>query len=187
METKNEIRKRALELRRQLLSEDIDKNSINICKQLLSTDWYRDARELLVYAAIQEEVNLSYFINQALDDKKCIYFPKVFGSEMEFYQVSSMDELSKGAFGVPEPPLENIRWKEKDFFSTIILVPGVAFDRNGMRIGYGKGYYDRFLKKHPQLYPIGIAHNVQIFTSWKFEECDIPMKEVIVNDYGRIM
>ncbi len=69
-----------------------------------------------------------------------------------------------------------------DFFiksACRILVPGAAFQQNGFRIGYGKGYYDRYLSRFPMLYPIGIAYEQQIFPAWEPQECDIPVREII--------
>lgn len=198
METKTSIRSKALQLRKQLSERELAENSQSICKYLLDRAWYTSAKEILVYAAIQNEVVLDLFVEIAFKEGKQLYFPKVSGDSMEFYRMYALDELTEGAFHVPEPPETNPRWMPSDRTaseeSTIILVPGVAFNGQGFRIGYGKGYYDRYLSRYPELFPIGIAHELQIFPAWDQDTYDIPMKRIItekgekyIEESGRIM
>ncbi len=179
METKSETRKKILSSRKKLSDEVVAKNSFVICKKLLLADWYPRTNHILVYAAIQKEVDLTYFIKQALADGKQIYLPKVFGDTMEFFQVRALEELKEGAFGVPEPQEFHPRWQENKRENAVVIVPGVAFSIHGDRVGYGKGYYDRFLSLYPTLYSIGIAHKMQLVQNFHTDIHDKRMKQLI--------
>lgn len=109
---------------------------------------YREARLLLVYVSTPIEVDTRRLIERALRDGKQVAVPRcVPGTrEMEFYQIHSLNELSPGTFGVLEPaPVR--RALITDFSRSLCIVPALAFDGQGFRLGYGKGYYDRFLAR----------------------------------------
>lgn len=194
METKNEIRKKALACRKQLSGYEVAEYSRKISETLLAAEWYGNTAEFLVYAAVQKEVDLDFFIRTALAGGKQLFYPKVSGDNMDFFQTDSPEKLTEGAFHVPEPSGTERRWDPSAAKRTVILVPGVAFHIQGARIGYGKGYYDRYLNRYPELDPIGIAYEMQLFPLWEQEPQDIRMnriitekREVITNETGRIM
>ena len=99
---------------------------------------------------------------------------------MEFYRVLKGESLKKGYMGIEEPcPVkENLI----DTDNGIIIVPGVAFDINGNRTGYGKGYYDRYLKKHSHLIKIGAAFSLQVVDSIDADEFDIPLDYIVTEN-----
>ncbi len=179
MQAKNDIRKEARRLRDELPQEIRIVCSGQICRRIRSLFWYHNSKELLVYAAIQSEVDLHDLFVQAWQDQKSLYFPKVQGSEMAFFGVNSLEELKEGSFGVPEPIDCQTLWTENHKSSASILVPGVAFHENGARLGYGKGYYDTFLTEHPALFKVGIAFECQLFQNWQTEFHDISMDLII--------
>ena len=117
------------------------------------TQWvdYQEAELVLAYVSMDREVDTRDIIRHALGRGKMVGVPRCPSGccEMEFYRICSMDGLAKSAFGVLEPdPLccEPIVFDEKtDFSQAVCLVPGLCFDEKGYRLGYGKGYYDRFL------------------------------------------
>jgi 5-formyltetrahydrofolate cyclo-ligase len=104
-----------------------------------------------------------------------IYLPVVFGDTMEFYPFRGEKYLSKGSFGVMVPPAEegtNIDPRRVD----TLIIPGVAFDRQFRRLGYGKGYYDRYLPKlKPNTAKIGLAYDIQVLDAVPFTESDQPV------------
>jgi 5-formyltetrahydrofolate cyclo-ligase len=181
MEDKETVRKRILSLRKQLSEEERAAKSNLICNRLLHADWYAASLEILVYSAILKEVDLSAFIRTAWQDGKILYFPKVFGEKMEFFRADAMEELQKGSFGVLEPKDESRPYRAEK--QNIVLVPGAAFSEQGARIGYGKGYYDRYFgrwkeEKIPYM-AIGIAYDFQVVKEFKTDSNDMDMHWII--------
>jgi 5-formyltetrahydrofolate cyclo-ligase len=181
MEKKENVRKRILSLRKQLSEDERAAKSNIICSKLLHADWYASSRQILVYSAVLKEVDLSAFIRMAWHDGKILYFPKVFGVEMEFFRADAMDELQKGSFGVLEPMDESHPYQAAE--QNIVLVPGAAFSEQGARIGYGKGYYDRYFgrwkRKDIPYTAIGLAFDFQVIKEFKTDSNDIDMHWII--------
>lgn len=183
METKSRVRRELLSRRKALSPEEISEKSARICQKLLAEDWYMKCRKILLYSAVRNEVDLSPFIEQAWRDEKQLYFPKVFGESMDFFPVDNWHKLYKGAFGVREPLGEGEPFCAGE--RTIMLVPGVAFSLTGGRIGYGKGYYDRYLSREENrnfLIPIGIAFELQLVDRFETESNDRNMQMIITEN-----
>ncbi|MCM1105807.1 MAG: 5-formyltetrahydrofolate cyclo-ligase [Blautia sp.] len=169
-----------MKARRDGLSEELRrKKSREIAGCLLEQAWYGTADEILVYAAIRSEAELSAFFVQAYQDGKALYFPRVNGAQMDFYRVEAGEELEPGAFGVREPRGQRPPWRERDAKRTPVLVPGVAFSAAGERIGYGGGYYDKYLGTHRSLFPVGICFELQLSRRLPVEPLDVCMAEVV--------
>ena len=125
--------------------------------------FFREARCLALYSAIHNEVSTDEIVGQALDSGKCLVFPRVSGEDLEFVLIESPSELVSGAFGVKEPKSCNLVPVEK---VDLIVVPGVAFDQRGHRLGYGRGYYDRALAKcQSHCMKVGFAYDFQLLTT----------------------
>ncbi|MCM1282379.1 MAG: 5-formyltetrahydrofolate cyclo-ligase [Roseburia sp.] len=170
----------AVKARRDGLSGELRrKKSREIAECLLAQEWYGTADEILVYAAIRSEAELSAFFTQAYQDGKALYFPRVKGTQMEFYRVEAGEELEPGAFGVREPREQGMPWQDRAAETTPILVPGVAFSKMGERIGYGGGYYDKYLSIHRSLFPVGICFEMQISSRLPVEPLDVCMAELV--------
>ncbi len=121
---------------------------------------FRDARCLALYSAIHNEVSTDEIVEQALDSDKALVFPRVSGEDLEFVVIESPAELVSGAFGVKEPKGCNLVPVEK---IDLVVVPGVAFDQRGHRLGYGRGYYDRALAKcQSRCVKVGFAYDSQL-------------------------
>jgi 5-formyltetrahydrofolate cyclo-ligase len=139
---KDAIRSRLLEQRRQLTAERHRADSLAVQQQLLLAAEFVAARRIALYSPIQKEVATDLLRSVAFASGKELAYPRVRAEQLEFVAVRPNDELVRGAFGVAEPagsrlvPLSDI---------DLLVVPGVAFDRRGHRLGYGKGYYDRAL------------------------------------------
>ena len=182
MDQKQELRKRMKEKRDRISPQERRQKSAKICERLLSAPEYARFQKILVYAAIRSEVELQLFCDQALRDKKQIFFPKVCGKEMEFYRIENPGQLKKGMFSVPEPDVKQYplsSFADAENGEAWILVPGVAFDEKGMRLGYGGGFYDRYLKQKENLHRTGIAFGEQIVKRIPTEIHDHPMDDVI--------
>lgn len=158
------FRERMKRLRDGICAQERDTGSRRIAERLCSLGWYGESRTILVYSAIRSEVDLGAFCRQAWRDNKSLYFPRVEQEAMEFCRVDSPKELSPGSFSVMEPGMSACRLRCADWSTETvpILVPGVAFSLRGDRIGYGKGYYDRYLAAHPQLMPVGVCFEAQL-------------------------
>lgn len=180
MESKVQLRKRIRAERNALSEAERTSYSAQICNRLIEQSWYANANTILVYSAIQSEADLSLFCAQAGKDGKILYFPKVFGDKMEFYHVDDAVQLQKGAFSVMEPNIDEFALSSyRSDIGAPVLVPGVAFSKRGERIGYGKGYYDRYISVHPELFPVGICFSCQLLDEIPAESQDIAMRQVV--------
>ena len=148
METKKEIRKRILSERDKIPAEERKILSRKIKEQMLESSCYRMAEVILAYVSYRSEVDTIELIKQAVADGKRVFAPKVHGDDMEFWQINSMEDLQSGYQGILEPE-ETISFsayqKEHRDVKILMWMPGAVFDMQRHRIGYGKGFYDRYL------------------------------------------
>jgi 5-formyltetrahydrofolate cyclo-ligase len=173
---KEEIRKKILLRRNSLSDSEIIEKSKQIESRLLAVDYYIYSKNVMSFASFNSEVNTHDIIRRILKSKK-LSVPKVDNGEIEPSLVIDFDGLiPSGQFGILEP-LDLIRVKYKTI--DLVLVPGVAFDVRGNRIGYGFGYYDKFLKKVPKAVKIGLAFEFQITEEIPIEEHDVPMDFIV--------
>jgi len=117
-----------------------------ICEKFLSLDIYKNSNTILAYYPLPYEVNILPIIKKALKDKKKVALPITLDKcgNMEFYFIKNLNDLKKGNYGILEPIMES-KNKVNIFDNSICIVPGICFDLDKYRVGYGKGYYDRFL------------------------------------------
>ncbi len=179
METKKEIRAYVRKLREKqdpiLWKRDTDA----IAKVILSHEWFLEAPAIYCYVSFRGEVGTDEIIKGAWTLGKEVYVPRMEGDEMEFYLLNSFEELEEGSFGVPEPALQSgqtvvkERSGHKNTSDCLMLMPGVAFDKNRNRVGFGGGYYDRYLNRHPGIRTVGLAFEFQIVDDIPVEETDI--------------
>lgn len=183
---KKERRKEYLEKRNSLPKEFVDKYSKVICKKLLDyIDKINIDKEnitICMYMAKGNEVNLEYAINKIFTDKKysniSLAFPKVFEKEMSFYIAKSFDDFEMGSFNILEPNLTCELLKENNQIK-IAFIPAIAFNKEGARLGYGAGYYDKFFSKFKALYLVGIGFSFQIDVDFYADGHDIKMDYII--------
>lgn len=176
IEAKQEIRKRMLDLRRSLSAKEVSEKSERIADRILATASYMNAACIYAYVSTQNEVNLKKIIESALLAGKRVAVPRVCGKAMDFYYIESCAGLVKGSFGIYEPEDNAVKAEEKD---ALVLIPGVAYARDGSRIGYGGGYYDRYLAQNNGHHIIAPAYDFQIITHISTEEHDIRADEII--------
>lgn len=173
---KEQIRSDFKTRRKALSCEHVRINSDKICENFLHSDIYQNCQNILAYSTIQNEVDLSQIINQALLDDKNLFLPRVEGDSMNFYRINNTDKLQIGSFDILEPQNGTMY---QDATNSIMLVPGIAFSTEGARIGFGKGFYDKYLSQHNSILKIGIAYDWQITKSWETNEFDINMNMII--------
>lgn len=146
--TKKELRKQILQLRDTLTNEERREKSQKITNYIINHREFRSADRVLLFASYKSEVDTTAIMEYALESGKPVYFPKIQDNEMEFYRIFSEEELYEGYKGIREPkPQEEIRFEPVEGENILILMPGVVFDLEGNRIGYGGGFYDRFLAR----------------------------------------
>ena len=180
LETKTEIRKRILSIRNQAGAEQITRCSGLIFHRVAAMEEFRTADTIFAYMDCRNEVQTGGLIRAAWEQGKRVAVPKVFGDRMEFFYIESFDQVTPGCFQVPEPSgaLEYLARDEK----ALILMPGVAFDLYRNRVGYGKGYYDRYLGAHPGHPTIALAFSWQITDRIPCGEHDIRPDCVVTED-----
>lgn len=151
---KNEIRARFKAYRNGLTAEERAARDSRICTLFLSSITYRYAKVLLMYAPLDGEIDVMPIAAQALADGKTVAFPRCSKNEctMQYHIVTDADALTAGAYGIMEPPEDAPVWQPAGGGAEehpVCIVPGLVFDRAGFRVGYGKGYYDRYLGTFP--------------------------------------
>ena len=156
---KKGLRKKYIDVRKNMNFIQKHNKNINIFNRLTAMKKYKEAKLVLTFVSKPIEVDTHKLIQNALNNGKKVAVPYcVPGTAlMEFYYITSLKNLSEGAFGVlePEPDDKNL---VKNFNNSISIIPGLSFDYQGYRLGYGKGYYDRFISKYKG-YNIGICYN----------------------------
>jgi len=167
---KDSVRKRVAAKRAALSDAEIEQKSLLISNNLDTLDIFKLSRRIALYFPIHNEVRTQSIFKKAIDYKKEVYFPRVNGSSLDFCRVHNLEQLKTGKFGVLEPgarlPVENIQ--NIDLF----ILPGIAFDESGNRLGYGKGYYDRALSRVPQGKKAALAYHLQILDSVPADDND---------------
>ena len=151
-----------------------------IARRLLDSDIYKASDTLLCYISSEIEVDTLVIVTGALSDGKAVYVPKCGeGNAMSFFRIFSMNDLHAGAYGILEPDdtAENAQEYKGD--AAICIVPGLSFDMHGDRLGFGMGFYDRFLAGSPQLYTVGLCYHSCIMDKLPSEETDIKVKRII--------
>ena len=178
MMTKNELRTIMKRRRRSLSATRILCYSAIVTDKLLHEDVYRDADTILGYYSVSAEVSMDYLFEQAWKDGKKVALPVCLpGHEMEFRYYTKETEMERGVCGNPEP--SGSEAVDPNKVKALIVVPGVSFDADGNRIGYGGGYYDRFLKKYPDIPRVMLAYEMQKTISIPFDSYDVPVDLVL--------
>ena len=178
---KRELRKRSL--RRRLEEFDKPSRSQQICQRLGLLPEFRQATVISVYVSLPAEVQTLDLIQCAWDDGKLVVVPCCAGNKLRLFHATSMSDLAPRTLGILEPRLDlwqcAERWLDPARVD-LFVVPGVAFDRRGGRLGYGKGYYDRLLSDARQGIPkIALAFTCQMIDRVPMMDTDIRMDSVI--------
>lgn len=166
-------------LKREFLpKEELLRKSAEIKEKLFSLDEFKDSKTVMFYMSIKNEVYTHDMVKEALASKK-VAVPVVDNANGEIFpsEIKSFSELSVGTLGILEPKMEFMRKLPPEEID-LIIVPGIAFDCRGHRIGYGKGCYDKLLKKTKAI-RVGLALELQIINEVPKEAHDVPMDKII--------
>jgi 5-formyltetrahydrofolate cyclo-ligase len=158
---KRSIRSQFLAQRRALGRDSWTMGSNLAQQRLIALDEFNSSECIALYAPIHNEIDTTEIMVAALKAGKKVLYPAVCGTEMVFREISGAHSLRKGAFGILEPCATCVEHPADQ--ADLIVVPGVAFDLRGHRIGYGKGFYDRFLQhRNSKSHLVGLCHDFQL-------------------------
>lgn len=184
---KDAVRKQVLQARNRLSAEEVCLLSEKVLNNLRKQSFFNNSAHIMVYLDFKNEVKTDLIINYCLENNKNVYVPICIPEthELCISGITSLEELQSGHFGIREPKPEYIRLFDSRLVD-LLLVPGVAFDSSGNRIGYGAGYYDRFMRRlEPGVTKAALAYSFQIIDTIPSGEYDIPM-DYIVTEKGTI-
>ena len=187
METKSSIRKQSLALRNAMNPDECIFKSKNIMQNILSLSQVKKADYILCYAGYKSEVMTNDLIKELFKMGKQVYLPRVSGDEMDFYRISELSQLTEGYKGIPEPEEDCTDLFTKELWEqnrdkVVMFLPGAAFSKTGARIGYGKGYYDRYLERIFCEERIALCYESQIVESIPVDEHDIPVTTIVTEE-----
>lgn len=175
---RDELRKEYLSKRRALSSASVLKASDIIFKKLICLEEYANADDILIYSSCDNEVMTDKIIKYSIKENKNVFLPKCIDSRiMEFYKITGLSDLNRGMYGIPEPDGGD---KYVNNESSLCIVPAICFDKRGFRLGYGKGYYDRFLSRFSG-FTVGIAIDEFILEKLPIIRTDISVKRIVTD------
>ncbi|WP_125153813.1 5-formyltetrahydrofolate cyclo-ligase [Clostridium rectalis] len=179
---KKSLRKQVLEKRDALTYKERGYLDKEIFNKLIQSNFYKNSNCIFVFVSYKTEVDTHLIIKKALQDGKTVCVPKVISKEkgMVAVKIKDFSELLVSTYGILEPKICNnlVNPKEID----LVLLPGAVFDGNGGRIGYGGGFYDRFLVNvKPSVSKIGLAYKIQVVKKVPMDELDIRIDGIITN------
>ena len=179
MNEKRALRRELLALRNAISPEGKRAWDAAINRAIIGDAWFGQAKAILAYCPIGSEPDIRPALEEALRQGKQVCLPKCNPEtrEMVFHPIASLEGLQPGAHGIPEPEESNSEFIIQH--SALCLVPGIAFDRAGFRLGYGGGYYDRFLAWHRQLRTLGICYEMLFRDGLPIDAMDIAVERVL--------
>ena len=173
---KKELRQQIRNLKRAMSEEEICRASDRLGELFFESEQYKAATSIYGYLPYNQEVRTVPMLQRALTDGKRVAVPKVIGDEMRFIWMTDLTQVEKGYAGIPEPVADG---PIADDPTALVLMPGLAFDPQGHRIGYGGGFYDRFLAGEPTHPTVALCYSFQMLPSLETEEFDIPVDCVL--------
>lgn len=173
---KNELRSMIRAKKRAMTPEEILRRSTALAQKLFASPLYRQAETIYGYLPYNQEVRTVPMLEQALKDGKRVAVPKCYGDEMKFIYLDDLSLVEKGYAGIPEPIADG---PEGDDPLALVLMPGLAFDPQGHRIGYGGGFYDKFLAREGTHPTLALCYDFQVLPHLETEAFDIPVDCVL--------
>ena len=162
--------------KRAMTAQEIEEKSAALAKAFYETAEYKNAKTIYGYLPYNQEVRTTQMLAHALADGKQVAVPKVYGDEMKFILLSDLSQVAKGYAGIPEPIADGPVAADP---TALVLMPGLAFDPEGHRCGYGGGFYDKYLAAHPKHVTLALCYGFQMFSHLDTDAFDIPVQYVI--------
>ena len=179
---KKALRSQIKEQKRQMTARQIESASARLTEMFVATEQYRQARTVYGYLPYNQEVRTTGLLERALREGKRVAVPKIYGDEMKFIYLEDLSLVEKSAFGIPEPIADG---PVADDPTALVLMPGMAFDPEGHRCGYGGGFYDKFLASEPDHPTLALCYDFQMLPHLETEDYDIPV-DIVLSAKGDI-
>ena len=173
---KQELRRSIREQKRAMTEEEIVSRSAKLAELFYASEAYRQARTIYGYLPYNQEVRTVPMLERAMKEGKRVAVPKCYGDEMKFIYMDDLSKVEKGYANIPEPIADE---PVADDETALVLMPGLAFDPQGHRIGYGGGFYDKFLAQEPNHPTLALCYEFQMLPHLETEEFDIPVDCVL--------
>lgn len=173
---KKTLRQKIREQKRAMTSEQIDTASRRLGDLFRSCPQYQNAKTIYGYLPYNQEVRTVPMLEQALRDGKKVAVPKVYGDTMRFIYMTDLSLVSKGFAGIPEPVADAPVAQDT---KALVLMPGLAFTEDGFRMGYGGGFYDKFLAQEPDHPTVALCYDFQMVDELPTEDYDVPVDLVL--------
>lgn len=173
---KTALRREIREKKKAMSQEEIEARSARLGELFAATDAYRKAKTVYGYMPYNQEVRTVPILERAIRDGKKVAVPKVYGDTMKFIYLEDLTQVAKSEMGIPEPIADGPVAEDE---TALVLMPGLAFDEAGHRIGYGGGFYDKFLQAEPNHPTVALCYEFQMFAHLDTEAFDIPVDMVL--------
>lgn len=173
---KKELRKAIREQKRAMTEAEIVEASQRLGALFLDCEQYKAAKTIYGYLPYNQEVRTVPMLEQAIRDGKRVAVPKCYGDEMKFIYMDDLSKVEKGYANIPEPIADE---PVADDPTALVLMPGLAFTTDGKRMGYGGGFYDKFLAAEPGHPTVALCYAFQMVEDLPTEEYDIPVDCVL--------
>ena len=173
---KKQLRKTIRERKQAMTMAEIEEKSRILGEKFVASEAYRNAKTIYGYLPYNQEVRTVPMLEQALRDGKQVAVPKVYGEDMKFIYLTDLSQVEKGYAGIPEPIADG---PVADDPTALVLMPGLAFDPQGHRIGYGGGFYDKYLAAEPDHPTLALCYDFQMLPKLETEAFDIPVDTVL--------
>ena len=173
---KTELRREIRTRKRAMTEEEIETRSARLAQLFFASEAYQKAKTIYGYLPYNQEVRTVPMLERALKDGKKVAVPKVYGDEMKFLYLDDLNAVAKGYAGIPEPIADEPVAQDE---TALVLMPGLAFDPQGHRIGYGGGFYDKFLAAEPHHPTLALCYEFQMLPKLDVEDHDIPVDTVL--------
>ena len=173
---KKELRAQIRAKKRAMTPAQVEACSEKLAELFRAHPLYKAAKSIYGYMPYNQEVRTVPMLEQALRDGKKVAVPKCYGNEMKFIYLDDLTKVSKGYAGIPEPIADEPVAHDE---TALVLMPGLAFDPQGHRIGYGGGFYDKFLSREPNHPTLALCYDFQMLPHLDTEEHDIPVDMVL--------
>lgn len=173
---KTELRREIRARKRAMTEEEIETRSARLARLFFASEAYQKAKTIYGYLPYNQEVRTVPMLERALKDGKKVAVPKVYGDEMKFLYLDDLNAVAKGYAGIPEPIADEPVAQDE---TALVLMPGLAFDPQGHRIGYGGGFYDKFLAAEPHHPTLALCYEFQMLPKLDVEDHDIPVDTVL--------
>ena len=173
---KNELRSSIRARKRAMTEEEIVSRSQMLGLLFIQSEAYKNAKTIYGYLPYNQEVRTVPMLEKALRDGKRVAVPKCYGNEMRFIYMDDLSKVEKGYANIPEPIADG---PVADDPTALVLMPGLAFDPEGHRCGYGGGFYDKFLAAEPNHPTLALCYEFQMVDHLETEAHDIPVDYVI--------